>query len=156
SRRGLDAWEQMCEIGQRGMTAVAVRQNRLAYGPWDGERGIVPGDADLAVRIVEVRALVLDLRDRRRDAEAVGEPGRDVALLEVPGREHHGHPAAVGRRSAAHVDCDVVDRAFDDANQLSLRPPQLKVQPADRAADRSRVVVLDERAGDPARAVLVR
>ena len=105
--------------------------------------------------IVKIRALVFDLRDRAEDAEAVREPGRHVALPEVVGRERDANPSAERRRAAADVDGDVEDLALDDADQLALRPPDLQMQAAQRAADRPRMVVLHERAGDAVLAVRV-
>src|SRR6266436_3145431 len=62
-------------FGERGICAVALRQERLSHRPPNGERRIVPGDAELACRIVDISGLVLDLRDRTDDAESVGEAG---------------------------------------------------------------------------------
>src|SRR3954465_12649388 len=83
------------------------------------------------------------------------EAGRYVALAEVVGAQHHGDPPRKRRRPKAHVHGDVVDLAFDHAHQLSLRPAQLKVQPAERAAGGARVVVLNEWTGYAVRAVLL-
>src|SRR5262249_34676994 len=57
------------------------------------------------------------------------------------------------RRAEADVDGHVEDRALDHMNQLALRPAELQVQPADRTAGRTRVVVLHEHVDDSTRAV---
>src|SRR2546422_2112893 len=69
------------------MMAVAIGQQRLGDRPANRERRIVPRDANFCRRIVEVRAFVFDLGDGTDDAETVREPGRDVALFEILGRE---------------------------------------------------------------------
>src|SRR5579859_5724712 len=117
------------------MTLIARRQNRARHRPDDADGGIVPRDADLAFRIVERRALVLDLRDRARDAEAVCEAFGDVALQEVAGRERHAHPAAERRRADANVHRDVEDLAFDHAYEFALRLADLQVKSTQRAGN---------------------
>src|SRR5262245_14379504 len=53
-------------------------------------------------------------------------------------------------RAAPDVDRHVVDLTLDHANQFALRSPNLRVQPAYRAALRPRMVVLDEDRVNPA------
>src|SRR5471030_2883690 len=115
------------------MMAVSRRKDRLAHRPRDADRGVVPRHADLTLGIVNVRAFVLDLRDRADDAEPVGESGRHVALLEILRRQRHGHPAAEGRRSAPDIDRHVEDLAFDDAYQFALWTVELQMQTPERA-----------------------
>ena len=101
SRPLLNARQLGCYFGQGGMPQVARREYRLTHRPRDRERRVVPGDADFAAGIVEVGALVLDLRDRAEDAEPVREAGRNVALLEVVGAQTSPTPTA--RRSATRA-----------------------------------------------------
>src|SRR5436189_146919 len=86
-------------------------------------------------------------------AEPVGEPGGNVALPEILGRERHRHPSSERGRAAAHVDGNVVDLPFDDANQLGLLAIELQMQTAQRAANRTRMIVLHERPLDPTGAI---
>src|SRR5262249_55163377 len=74
----LQIWQAVVLLRQRRVAGVARRQDRLAYGPHDRQHRIVPRDADLARRVVQIGALVLDLRNRADDAEAVREAWRDV------------------------------------------------------------------------------
>src|SRR4051794_33880839 len=79
------------QLIEGGMRAVALGQDGLPRRPGDREPRIVPGDADLGCRIVQLRALVFDLGDRADDEEPVGEAGRHVALGEVPPGERDRH-----------------------------------------------------------------
>ena len=72
------------------------------------------------------------------------EAGRDVNLLEVVGGQRRAHPLPERRRAAADVNRDIENRPLDNPNQLPLHVSQLEVQTADRAADRFRVIVLNE------------
>src|SRR6185295_1259542 len=119
-------------LGQPRMILVAGGEQRLADRPGDRQPRIVPGDPDLARRVVKIGAFVLDLGDRADDAEAVGEPGRYVALPEVFRRERDRDPPPEHRGAAPDVHGNVVHLALDDANQLALRPADLQVQPAER------------------------
>jgi hypothetical protein len=74
-RHALQDWQAVVGFGQRRMCAVSRGEKWVPRRPSDGERRIVPGDADLARRIVDIGALVFDLRDRTDDVKAVGEPG---------------------------------------------------------------------------------
>src|SRR5262245_6768826 len=116
------------------MTAITARKNRVANRPRDRQRRVVPRNPDLAVRVVEVRALVLDLGGRRDHAEAVREARGDIALAEVVGAQADDNPASERRRAATHVNRDVEDLALDDAHQLALGPPQLEVETSKRPA----------------------
>src|SRR5262245_46499862 len=89
----LQFWQAVHHCVQRRVLTIARREDRIAYRPANAELGIVPRDADLAGGIIKIRALVLDLRDRRDDAKSVGEAMRHVALLEVGRREVHAHPS---------------------------------------------------------------
>src|SRR5262245_42025029 len=148
------------QIWQLGPNSVEGRQAIVARGerrcrnrPGDPDGRIVPGNADLAARVVHIGALVFDLRDRRDDAESVRESRRDEALLEIRGGQVGGNPRTEGRGAAADVDGDVENLALDHPDQLSLRPPYLQMQAAQRAADRSRMIVLHEGAGNAVLAI---
>src|SRR5437773_652038 len=130
------------------MAVVARGERGLRHRPRNADRGIVPRDADLARRVVQVGALVFDLCDGADDTESVGKSRRDEALLEIRCGQTDADPATERRRAAADVDGDVEDLSLDDPDQLSLWPPKLQVQAAKCAADRSRMVVLDERGND--------
>src|SRR5204862_2836879 len=110
---------------------------------------------DLAGRVVDVGALVFDLRDVADDGEAVREAFGDVNLLEVLRRDADTDPFAERRRPAPDVDSDIEDLAFDDAKELALRVRQLQMKATDGATRRSRVIVLDEDVRDAAAPVFV-
>src|SRR6266581_2998150 len=112
------------------MAPIALRENRIGDGPPNGDGRIVPGDADFVSRIVEGRALVLDLGDRAHHAEAVGEAGGHVTLPEIVGRQGDADPTAEGWRVRADVDGHVKNLALDHVNQLPLRTTTLQVQSA--------------------------
>src|SRR4249920_1565812 len=107
------------------MARVALREERIGDGPVDADPGVVPGDAELALRIVEIRALVLDLRNGAHHCKAVHKARRQVALAEVLGRKRDAHPLAEGRRTPPDVDGHVEDLSLDDANELALRAANL-------------------------------
>src|SRR5262249_6915543 len=87
SGRSAERRETVAVPGQGGVLTVAIREERFADRPRDGKRRIVPRNPDLAVGVVEVRALVLDLGNGADHAEAVREALRDVALAEVDGAQ---------------------------------------------------------------------
>src|SRR5215468_8282926 len=60
-------------LGQAGRRRVLRGEQGIAHRPRDADRGIVPEDAQLVPRMVEVRALVLDVHAVGEHAEAVGE-----------------------------------------------------------------------------------
>src|SRR5262245_38600683 len=122
--------------------------------PVDLQVGIVPLHADLALRIVKIGAFVLDLGDVAGHAKAVSESRRDVDLPKVFSRQPDADPLSEMRRAASNINRNVVDLAFDHPNQFTLRPPDLRVQPADRAALRTRMVVLHEDHINPAFVIL--
>ena len=74
----------------------------------------------------------------------MAEADRDVELVAVLVVELDALPLAERRRAAAQVDDDVEHAAARDAHELALAGVRLEVQPAQRAAARARVVVLDE------------
>src|SRR5262249_60434067 len=97
--------------------------------PIDLQVGVVPLNADLALRVVKIGAFVYDLRDLAGHAEAVSESGRDVNLPEVFSRQPDADPLPEVGRAAPNVDRHVVGLALDHANQLALRAPDLRGQP---------------------------
>ena len=87
--------------------------------------------------------------------EAVQQARRYVDLLEVLGREHDREVLAVGRRAEPRVDGHVEHLARDHAQELALCVRVLRVESAQRAALRVRVVVLMERTVDAGGSVFV-
>src|SRR5476649_159466 len=63
--------QTVAQLRQRQMLRVARGKQRMGHRPGDPDAGVVPGDADLARRVVQLGALVLDLRNRTDHAEAV-------------------------------------------------------------------------------------
>src|SRR5262245_47749093 len=122
--------------------------------PVDLQVGVIPLNADLALLVIKIAAFVHDLRDLAGHAEPMSESGRDVNLPEVFSRQPDADPLPEMRRTAPNVDRHVVDLALDHVDQFALRSPNLRVQPADRAALRPRMVVLDEDRVNPALAIL--
>src|SRR5712692_7022799 len=141
------------ELRQGGQGGVLLREQRVPDRPGDAHLGVVPAQADLVGTVIEVRALVSHLRELAQDAEAVREPGRDEHLAEVVRRESGAGPLAEGGRAGADVHGHVEDLALQGSDQLALRPAELRVQAAQRAAERAGLVVLDERVRDPRLAV---
>ena len=68
--------QAVLHLAQAGCAAVAVGEQRARRGPRDREVGIVPRDRELGLRVVGLRALVLDLRHL---AESPGSRARDPA-----------------------------------------------------------------------------
>src|SRR6266850_5520798 len=114
------------------MATVAQGKERLRDWPRYADRRVIPGNADLAGRVVQIGALVFDLRDGTDHAESVRKARRDKDLFEIRRRQADTVPASKGRRPAPDVDGDVEDLAFDDSDELPLRPPKLQVQAAKR------------------------
>ena len=83
-------------------------------------------------------------------SEAVGEAGGHPELPEVVAGEPLADPLAAGGGVGTDVDRHVEDLALDHAHELALGIPELRVEPAERAADRVGMVVLDERLRDAA------
>ena len=65
----------------------------------------------------------------------------------------HADPLTEGGRAPADIDRDIEDLPDDHPDQLGLRPRQLVVKSADRAAGRTGVVVLNEGLADAKRGV---
>src|SRR5438045_2074321 len=100
------------DVREARMPPVTIGENRAVNRPRDANRRIVPRDADLALRVVNVRALVLDLRHVAHDGKAVREAPRDVALLEVGGRQRDTNPLAERGRHTPEIDRDAEDTAL--------------------------------------------
>src|SRR6185295_13960780 len=75
--------QELGNVGKSRVPAVSVGEDRTGDRPRNSEVRIVPGDADLARRVVDVRALVLDLGGGTDDAESVRKAWRHVDLLEA-------------------------------------------------------------------------
>src|SRR4026209_1373351 len=108
------------------MAAVARGKDRLGDRPRNADRRIVPGNADLTSRVLQVGTFVFDLRDRADHAESVSEALRDEDLFEVRRRQVDADPASECRRSAPDVYGNVEDLAFNDPDELSLWPAELQ------------------------------
>src|SRR4051812_43441420 len=134
---------QLVEPRQGG---VFLREQRVLRRPVDPRR--IPQRADLVLRIVQVGALVFHFGVLAEHAEAVQQAGRHEELVEVLIGEPVADPAA-----RADIHRDVEDLPAHRAYQLALRLLALAVQPAERAALRARMVVLDERVRDAALAI---
>src|SRR5215831_11283187 len=80
-------YRKISHLSETRVTPIALRQHRSGHWPHNRDIWIVPRDADLARCIVDVRALVFDLRHAARDGKAVRESLRDIALLEVFSRQ---------------------------------------------------------------------
>src|SRR6185295_9810777 len=112
------AWK-VWGVRETWMPRVTIRENRIRHRPGDADGRVVPRDADLAGRVVDVGALVFDLRDVADDGEAVREAFGNVDLLEVLRRHADADPFAERRRAAPDVDGDVENLALDDAKELA-------------------------------------
>jgi hypothetical protein len=98
------------------------------------DRRVVPADAAVAIRGIDVGDLVDDLGVRLEREEAVGEADRHEQLLALLCRKLGGDPAAVARRAAADVDRHVEDAAAHTADELRLPVRRrLKMQAAQHA-----------------------
>src|SRR5262249_8013315 len=129
-RIGAEARQTMHLVRERWIVTVARGEDWRSDGPANGERRIVPRNPDFARGIVDVGALVLDLRGLADDAEAVREAWRHVDLLEVGGGQRNPDPPPERRRATADVDGDVEHFTLDHADELSLHVTELKVQPS--------------------------
>ena len=115
--------------------------------PVDADRGIVPGDGELVA--ADRRARCTCTRPRRaprRTQKPCAKSGRHPELAEVLGRERRRRPS--GRRSASRAGCRRRRRRSRPRctrTSLPCERGQLRVQAAQRAAARPRVVVLHER-----------
>ena len=116
----------------------------MSLRPAHAHLGVVEADARLGRRVVVRRALVDEVGRLGQHAEAVPEADGDVELEAALVVELDRLPLAERRRAAAQVDGDVEHAAARDAHELALAGPGLEVDPAQRAAARARVVVLDE------------
>src|SRR5512135_2531963 len=141
------------DLAEQGGTAVLLRKDRLLDRPGDAELRIIPAQAVLGIRLVQLGALVLEQGRVAQDAEAVGEPFRHIELPPVLGRERHPNPSGEGRRAASDVDGHVEDLTLQYREQLTLRIWVLEVEPAKHAPEGVREVVLHERRGQPGRPV---
>src|SRR3954468_9356903 len=155
-QRESDELRKIVDVDETRMALITFGQHRTRERPFDPDVRVVPRDADLAVGVVDVAALVFHLGDGTDDRESVRKPFRNVALPEVLGRERNAHPFAEHRRAAPHVHCNVEDFSLDDTNELALRMPALKMEAPDRAGGRPRVIVLHEHVADTASAIFLR
>ncbi len=105
--------------------------------PVDLKIGIVPLHADLALRIVKIRALVFDLSDLARHTKTMSEFRRNVNLPEIFSRQPDADPLPEMLRAAANIDRNIIDFAFDHPNQFPLRAPDLRMQASYSAALRT-------------------
>ena len=133
------------DIGKQRMLPIADRYDRVPDGPRDPERRVVPENANLRARVIEIGALVFDLCHPTHDSEPVGEADGQEYLAEVVGGKGTARPTTESRRATSHVERDIEDFTFDDPHQFALRSFDLEVQSPHGVANRSRVIVLDKR-----------
>lgn len=140
--------EEVGGIFEGGMFFVAVGEDGLGWcdAPIDGEGGVVPEDAAFMWGGIVIGDFVDDLGVGLEGEEAVGEADGDEDLAPVFGAEDGGNVSAEGGGIFADVECDVEDRAVDDADELMLgHGGKLAMQAADDSFfDGEGVVVLDE------------
>jgi len=133
------------DVGEARGFSIAIGKDRAARRPTNRESGIVPGDADLALAVINIRTFVFDLSDFAHHAETVREASRHVALFEIFSRQLDADPFAKRRRAAPHIDRHVVNSSLDYAYELRLRPFHLQMQSSDCSSNRQGVIVLHER-----------
>ena len=102
------------------IAAVLVRDHgRLAW-PRDGESRVVPADAALAFRCIELVDEVERLGIVGQREKAVGEALGHVHHPAVLGRQLGTEALAEGRRALPQVEDRVVERPADAADDLGL------------------------------------
>src|SRR6267378_6046084 len=110
---------------------------------------IAPEDAAFVLRCVVVRSFIEHFGRFTQHAKAMRKPRRYPEHLVRLGVEANALPPAKSGRAAADVHRHVEDLAGDYPDELALRLADLIMQPAQHAASRAGVVVLDETGADP-------
>ncbi len=115
-------------------------------------RGIVPADAALSRRVVEIGRLIEDLCGVGEDEEAVSEAFRNPEQLELSvaseGLEVEASPFAEVRRVFPQIHSDIPDVAGEDADQFALRFTELVMKSAEHPLCGKRLIVLDIMGGE--------
>src|SRR5262244_2880251 len=106
---------------QRRVDGILGGEKGRTNGPFDADPWVVPEEAPLRMRRVEVRALIRQEGSLTRHAEAVGESFGDVKLPFVTAREDHPNPPPEGGGTDANVHRDVEHFSLQDGHQFSLR-----------------------------------
>ena len=142
------------------MHLVLFRQNDFRWvegtvafqrWPFDANGGIVPHEAALVVRMIDVVTLIAELGLVGEHKEAVREMLRNEELALVLRGENHALPLAVGRAAVAQVNRHVENRAAHDAHELGLRMLNLEMEASQHTLGARRLVILDEIDVDAAR-----
>ena len=102
----------------------------MIRGPLDPEGWVVPPDATLMLRRVEVSDLVKHLGGRRECQETVSEALGDKQSRAALRAQAQGERAATGWRTASDVEDDIVDFSHHHADDFPLRMLDLVVQSA--------------------------
>jgi hypothetical protein len=105
---------------------------------------IVPQQAPLELRRVEIGGLVKKIRVVGRDEKSMREPGRYPRHAAGLAREREARPFSKVWRSAAQVHGHIEHLPGHHANELSLGLADLIVQSAQDMAAGSGMIVLDE------------
>ena len=125
-----------------GISAAGIRTDDMR--PLDADGRIVPRDAALIARCIEICHLIAELCDVGEHEEAMCESRGDVELKVVVLGKLHAIPLTEGLAALTQVNCNVEDSPADAADQLSLRVFLLKMKPAQHALCRGGLVVLDK------------
>ena len=123
-----------------------TRRNTL---PIDSDRFIVPHDAAFACRIVKIGTLVRKNRVVAQHVKSVREAFRNIKLILLLSVEHESVIVSESRRVVSQIDCNIVHAARYNAHEFSLRMFRLKMQTAQNALCRTRLIVLHEARIDP-------
>ena len=118
---------QVCagEQGAEGILSADLwRAVKLAERPGDVKCGVVPDDAALAGRVVDIGGLVEDFSGFGEDDEAVGEalwdPDHLKRIHRVEALEVDADVLAELGRVGAEIDGDIPDMAGEDAEEFAL------------------------------------
>jgi hypothetical protein len=102
-------------------------KRRVLDRPLDVEIGVVPHDSDFRLRVIVIRALVLEVGDLGQHQEPVRVSRRDPHLALIGVRERRADPTRERRRLRIDVGRDVEHFASSDAHELALGPRGLQV-----------------------------
>ena len=134
------------EVGERRGRGVLRGEDGGGGRPVDPERGVVPEDASLVARGVELGAFIEDEgRPRSETDEAVGKPGRDEDLVLVLGGERHADPLPEGRATRPRMSTATSNTSpWRTETSLPCDGRPLVMEPAEDAPARGGEVVLHE------------
>jgi hypothetical protein len=131
------------DVPQQGRAAILVGQQRLAvHRPGDTQIRIVPAQAELGFRVIDVGAFVRKECVGPGHQIAVGETWRHPELAPVLPGQRHSDPTPEPGGTAADVHRHIEDLAAQDLHQLALGMRVLDVQAAQDALTRVGLIVL--------------